>query len=130
MIGKLEGGQYFLRFINEPLYDADAWVWWGVLSVVALGAGWSFLGLAAIEIALALSVIAALILFMLASTIRLRIIPAAFAALLFFALMALPFWFFLRSNETIGVAVKPSLTRSKLTALTVGGRMYANAGET
>lgn len=23
-IGKLEGGQYFLRFINEPLYDADA----------------------------------------------------------------------------------------------------------
>src|SRR3990172_6344716 len=29
-IGKLEGEQYFLRFVNDPFADADAWIWWGV----------------------------------------------------------------------------------------------------
>src|SRR5215813_13676023 len=38
-IGKLHSGQYFLRFINDPLIDADIWIWWGVLSVAALGLG-------------------------------------------------------------------------------------------
>lgn len=106
MIGKLDGGQYFLRFINEPLYDADAWVWLGVLSALAMGAGYYFIGWAGVEIAVALALIAALILFMLASTIRLRIIPAAFAVLVFAGLLVTPIWFFLHPNETVGVAIE------------------------
>ncbi len=106
MIGKLEGGQYYLRFINEPLYDFDAWIWWGVFSVAAVGVGWYFLGLAGVQIALALTLAAALIIFMLASTIRLRIIPAALASLVFIALMAAPIWFFLRPSEYVSVTVE------------------------
>ena len=30
-IGKLESGEYFLRFVNDPLIDSDVWVWWGFL---------------------------------------------------------------------------------------------------
>lgn len=106
MIGKLDGGQYFLRFINEPLYDADAWVWLGILSVAGMGAGWYFLGWAGVQIAVAIALIAALILFMLASTIRLRIIPAALAALVFIALMVAPIWFFLRPSEYVSLTVE------------------------
>src|SRR5512134_3998327 len=43
-LGKLFGGEYFLRFVNDPLMDADIWVWWGVLSTIALGAGWYWAG--------------------------------------------------------------------------------------
>jgi hypothetical protein len=106
MIGKLEGGQYYLRFINEPLYDSDAWVWLGGLTVAAMGIGWYFLGGMGVGIAIVLALLAALILFMLASTIRLRIIPAALSVLGFFALMAAPIWFFLRPSEYVSVAVE------------------------
>ncbi len=106
MIGKLEGGQYYLRFINEPLYDSDAWVWLGVSSVIAMAAGYYFLGWAGVEIAVALALIAALIIFMLASTIRLRIIPAALVALLIVALLAAPIWFFLRPSDVVSTAVE------------------------
>ena len=106
MIGKLESGQYFLRFINEPLYSADVWVWLGILSVLAIAAGGYFFGRVGIEFAAAFALIAALILFMLASTIRLRIIPAALAALLFAALMVAPIWFFLHPRESIGIGIE------------------------
>ncbi len=106
MIGKLEGGQYYLRFINEPLYDSDAWVWLGVSSVLAMGAGYYFFGWTGVQIAVALELTAALILFMLASTIRLRIIPAALVALLIAALLAAPIWFFLRPSEVVSTAVE------------------------
>jgi hypothetical protein len=33
-IGKLESGEYYLRFVNDPLIDSDIWLWWGVLSAV------------------------------------------------------------------------------------------------
>jgi hypothetical protein len=59
-----------------------------------------------VEIAVALALIAASMLFMLASTIRLRIIPAALAALFFIALMAAPIWFFLRPSEYVSIAVE------------------------
>src|SRR5215211_2853818 len=39
-IGKLESGEYFLRFVNDPLIDSDVWVWWGILSVVMTVVGW------------------------------------------------------------------------------------------
>ncbi|HUG33242.1 MAG TPA: hypothetical protein VMJ90_00630 [Anaerolineales bacterium] len=106
LIGKLEGGQYYLRFINEPLYDSDAWVWLGILSAVAMGVGWYFLGWMGVQIAVVLALIAALILFMLASTIRLRIIPAALAVLVFIALEAAPIWFFLRPSEYVSLTVE------------------------
>jgi len=106
MIGKLEGGQYYLRFINEPLYDSDAWVWLGILSAVAVGVGWFTLGWVGVEIATGLALIAALIIFMLASTIRLRIIPAALAALFFIALVAAPIWFFLHPSAYVSSAIE------------------------
>ena len=99
-IGKLESEQFFLRFVNDPLSDSDAWVWWGILSVLGVGAAWFVVGTMGIEIAAAASLIAALIIFMLASPIRLRIIPAALAALFFIALEVLPIWFFLNPHET------------------------------
>jgi hypothetical protein len=37
LLGKLESGEYFLRFVNDPLIDSDIWVWWGALSAVAIG---------------------------------------------------------------------------------------------
>jgi len=38
-IGKLNSGEYYLRFVNDPLIDSDIWVWWGILSAAALGHG-------------------------------------------------------------------------------------------
>src|SRR5690349_11100792 len=73
-MGKLESEQHYLRYVNNPLGDADAWVWWaagsltGGIGVWFLG-GWDF-----VQIAAAMSLIAALIIFMVASPIRLRII--------------------------------------------------------
>jgi hypothetical protein len=105
-IGKLNSEQYYLRFMNNPLSDSDAWVWWAGASIIGIGAAWYFWGGVAAELALGLSLIAALVIFMIASPIRLRIIPAAFAALLFIALEIAPIRFFLRPNEYIGVAVE------------------------
>ena len=105
-IGKLESEQYFLRFVNDPLGDSDVWVWWAVLSVIGASAGWFFSGVAGLEVGLALAVIAALLIFMQASPIRIRIIPAALAATLFVGLEALPIWFFLHPSRYISVALE------------------------
>src|ERR1044071_3580019 len=39
-IGKLPGGEYFLRFVNSPLIASDVWVGWGILSALFLVTGW------------------------------------------------------------------------------------------
>src|SRR5215216_5051030 len=36
LIGKLQSGEYFLRFVNDPLIDSDIWVGWGIFSTLAL----------------------------------------------------------------------------------------------
>ena len=105
-IGKLEGHEYFLRFVNQPLNDADAWAWLGVLTALGCAAGWFLAGIAGIEIAVGLALIAALIIFMLASPIRLRIIPAALTAVVFIVLELLPIWFFLSPHSYISLTVE------------------------
>lgn len=105
-IGKLQSEQYFLRFVNDPLGDSDVWVWWGGLSAAGALAGWFISRWTGVEIAIGLALVAALIIFMQASPIRLRIIPAALAALFFSALMALPVWFFLRPSPYISIQVE------------------------
>ncbi len=105
-IGKLRSEQYYLRFINKPLNDSDAWVWWAALSTLGLAAGWFILGLAGIEIIVTASLLAALVIFMLASPIRLRMIPAASAALFFVALEAAPIWFFLHRSRFVSIEVE------------------------
>ena len=39
-IGNLESGEYFLRFVNDPLIDADVWKWWGISSILITVVGW------------------------------------------------------------------------------------------
>lgn len=80
-IGKLESSEYFLRFINDPLIDSDVWVWWGISSALIIGSGWFISGWRGVEIAAILALVAALIIFIQASPIRLRFFPAALAAL-------------------------------------------------
>ncbi|MBI3152284.1 MAG: hypothetical protein HYZ21_09135 [Chloroflexi bacterium] len=105
-IGKLVSEQYYLRFVNKPLNDSDAWVWWGALSLIGAIAGWFWMRMAGLELAITASLIAALIIFMLASPIRLRIIPAGFAAIVFVALGVAPIWFFLHPSEYVSIAVE------------------------
>ena len=105
-IGKLESGEYFLRFVNEPLIDSDIWVWWGVSSALLIGAGWFISGWRGAGVAAVLALIAAFIIFIQASPIRLRFFPAALAALFFFALEAAPIWFFLTPHSFISVQIE------------------------
>jgi hypothetical protein len=105
-IEKLKYGEYFLRFVNDPLIDADIWIWWAALSVVAAGAGWFLAGWLGVEITALLSLLAAFIIFIQASPIRVRIFPAAFATLIFVALQAAPVWFFLTPHSFISVQVE------------------------
>jgi hypothetical protein len=105
-IGKLFSGEYYLRFVNDPLIDSDIWVWWGVLSVAALGLGWYEAGWGGAGGILILALIAAFVIFIQASPIRLRIFPAALVALIFLALSAAPIWFFLRPHSFISVQVE------------------------
>ena len=105
-IGKLRSGEYFLRFVNDPLIDSDIWVWWGILTAVALALGWFADGWMGVEIAVGLAWMAAFIIFIQASPIRLRIFPAIAAALLFFVLEAAPVWFFLRPHSFLSVQVE------------------------
>ncbi|MGE5376570.1 MAG: hypothetical protein ACM3XO_16040 [Bacteroidota bacterium] len=105
-IGKLRGGEYYLRFVNDPSIDSDIWVWWGLLSVAVLGAGWLFSGWMGIQIAAFLALVAAFIVYIQASPIRLRFFPAAFAALVFMAMEAIPIWFFLRVHSFVSVRVE------------------------
>lgn len=105
-IGRLKSEQYFLRFVNKPLYDFDALVWLGVLSLIGWLAAWFFGGAVVLELAITISLIAALILFMLASPIRLRIIPSIFAMLFFLGLGIAPIWLFLRPIPNISIAIE------------------------
>jgi hypothetical protein len=105
-IGKLESGEYYLRFVNEPLFDSDIWVGWGIVSALLIGAGWFISGWIGVEVAALLALIAAFIIFIQASPIRLRFFPAALAALFFFALEATPIWFFLRPHTFISVQIE------------------------
>jgi hypothetical protein len=105
-IGKLDSGEYFLRFVNDPLIDSDVWVWWGISSALIIGAGWFISGWWGVEVAAVLSLVAALVIFIRASPIRLRFFLAAFVALFFFALEALPVWFFLRPHKFISVQIE------------------------
>jgi len=105
-IGKLNSEQHYLRFMNNPISGSDAWVWWGISSVLGIGGSWFLGGRALAETAVVVSLIAALVIFMIASPIRLRFIPAALAALFFIALEVAPVWFFLRPNKNLGIAVE------------------------
>lgn len=105
-IGALKSHEYFLRFVNKPFYDFDIWLWWGIGSLMALAAGWFALGSAGVEIAVGASLSAALVIFMLASPIRLRIIPAILAALVFLTLGIAPVWLFFKPIPGIGIAVE------------------------
>ncbi|HLO17729.1 MAG TPA: hypothetical protein VK206_23065 [Anaerolineales bacterium] len=100
-IGKLESGEYFLRFVNDPLIDSDAWVWWGISSALIIGASWFMSGWRGVELTALLALIAAFTIFIQASPIRLRFFPAAFAAFFFFVLEAAPIWFFLTPHSFI-----------------------------
>jgi hypothetical protein len=105
-IGKLESGEYYLRFINEALIDSDVWIWWGVSSAVMITVAWFVLGWTGVEVAALLALIAAFIIFIQASPIRLRFFPAALAALFFFALEAIPIWFFLTPHAFISIQLE------------------------
>jgi hypothetical protein len=105
-LGKLESGEYFLRFVNDPLIDSDVWVWWAISSALFIGIGWFISGWRGIEVAALLALIAAFIIFIQASPIRLRFFPAALAALFFFVLGAAPTWFFLTPHSFISVQIE------------------------
>lgn len=105
-LGKLESGEYFLRFVNDPLIDADVWKWWGISSVLMTIAGWFATGWRGIGIAAILALVAAFIIYIQASPIRLRFFPAALAAFFFFALEVAPIWFFLTPHSFISIQLE------------------------
>lgn len=105
-IGKLEGSEYFLRFVNDPLFDADVWKWWGVTSTLMTLAGWFVTGWRGVGLAALLALVAAFIIYIQASPIRLRFFPAALAALFFFALEAAPIFFFLKPHSFISAQLE------------------------
>ena len=105
-LGKLESHEYFLRFVNNPLNDFDAWLWLGGSSVFGLIAGWFAWGWAGVDVAVSVVLVAALILFMLASPIRLRIIPAMLAVSVVLVLGIAPVWLFFRPIPGISIAVE------------------------
>ncbi len=98
-IGKLEGGQYFLRFVNNAWHDSDIWKWWAIICGSALALSWTIAGLFSFEVAASITLVSAFIIFMITSPIRLRIIPAVFVSILFIVLEILPIWFFRNSHE-------------------------------
>lgn len=105
-LGKLFSGEYYLRFVNDPLIDLDIWVWWSILSVAALGLGFYEAGWGGVGGVLGLSLIAAFVIFIQASPIRLRIFPAIFAALFFLALEVAPIWFFLTPHSFVSAQIE------------------------
>jgi hypothetical protein len=105
-IGKLPSGEYYLRFVNDPLIDSDIWIWWGALSAAAVSLSWFFLEMVGAAGAILLSVLAALVIFIQASPIRARFFFAAFAALVFLALEVIPIWFFLRPHAFISMQME------------------------
>jgi len=105
-LGKLAGSEYFLRFVNDALIDTDIWVWWGLLSAAVVGGGWLISGRVGVEAAAFLSLVAAFIIYIQASPIRLRFFPAAFAAFIFMTLAAVPIWFFLSQHTFVSARVE------------------------
>ncbi|MBI5946056.1 MAG: hypothetical protein HY864_16970 [Chloroflexi bacterium] len=105
-IGKFQSEQHYLRFVNKPLNDSDAWVWWGVLSLIGFVSAWIINRAAGVEALIGLSLLAALIIFVVASPVRLRVIPVALAALIFIVLEVAPIWFFLGPSEYVSVQVE------------------------
>src|SRR5512138_1207451 len=105
-IGKLESSEYFLRFVNDPLIDADVWIWWAVSSVLVSGAAWFAAGWRGLDTAALLALLAAFIIFIQASPIRLRFFPAALAAFFFFILEAAPILFFLTPHSFVSTQVE------------------------
>jgi hypothetical protein len=105
-IGSLSGEQYYLRFVNKVLNDFDAWKWWAGSSIFGIGGAAYLAGAAGVEVAVMASALAALIMFMLASPIRLRIIPAALVAFIFSILMMAPIWFFFRPIAYVSITVE------------------------
>jgi len=105
-MGKLKSEQFHLRFVNKLLNDSDVWVWLAILSAVGIVAGWISAGVAGAEAAIIISLTVGAILFMLASPIRLRIIPTAVVALIFIALEIAPILFFLHPSNSISIAVE------------------------
>ena len=105
-IGKLESGEYFIRFVNDPLIDTDVWKWWGVSSALITITGWFASGWRGVGVAALLALVAAFIIYIQASPIRLRFFPAALAALFFFILEAAPIWFFLTPHPFISVQLE------------------------
>ena len=59
-VGKLKSEQFYLRFVNKPLNDSDAWVWWVVLLVIGAAGGWFLAGWAGVEVVVAISLVIAL----------------------------------------------------------------------
>ena len=105
-LGKLPGGEYFLRFVNDPLIDSDVWVWWAIFSAVIIVTGLLTFGWRGIGAAAVLALVTALIIFIQSSPIRLRFFPAALVALFFFILEAVPIWFFLRPHKFVSIQVE------------------------
>ena len=105
-IGKLQSGEYYLRFVNDPLIDSDIWIGWGILSLGAVVVSWFPWGMTGVEGAAVLSLLAALVILIQASPIRARFFPAAIAALFFFVLEAIPIWFFLRPHRFVSTRVE------------------------
>ena len=105
-IGRLKSGQYFLRFVNQPLNNVDAGVWWAVLSVIGLALGWFLFGAVGVEVVAVISFFAGLFIYMRASPIRLRIIPAVLVTLVSAVLCLAPIWFFIRPSELIDMQVE------------------------
>src|ERR1044071_4147188 len=48
-IGKLPSGEYYLRFVNDPLIDSDIWIGWGILSLGAVVVSWFLWGMTGVE---------------------------------------------------------------------------------
>src|SRR5574339_701267 len=105
-IGRLPGGEYFLRFVNDPLIDSDVWVWWAVSSALIIVVGLLTYGWRGVGGAAVLALVAALIIFIQASPLRLRFFPAALAAFFFFVLEATPVWFFLTPHAFVSIQVE------------------------
>ena len=102
----MQSGEYFLRFVNDPLIDSDVWVGWGISSALIIVTGWFASGWRGVGVAAVLALVAALIIFIQASPIRLRFFPAALVALFFFILEAVPVWFFLTPHKFVSIQVE------------------------
>jgi hypothetical protein len=105
-IGKLQSGEFYLRFVNDPLIGSDIWLGWGILSALALAVGWFLSGLVGVGGAIILAMLVATMILIRASPIRARFFPAALSVLFFSGLAVAPIWFFLRTHEYISIQLE------------------------